>query len=124
MGSSFSINDLSSYRLSFDFSNRVWNIVLKWDWFAKKTIGTQLVRSTDSISANIAEGFGRRTKTDKIHFYRYSQSSLAESKDWFNKAIHRNLIPDEDIEYIEETLRKLPIELNQLIKFTNEKLKF
>jgi len=31
----------------------------KWDWFAKKHIGGQFVEEVDSISANIAEGFGR-----------------------------------------------------------------
>ncbi|MFA6402703.1 MAG: four helix bundle protein [Salinivirgaceae bacterium] len=53
------LNDISAYKIAFHLSNYVWDIVLTWDYFAKDTIGKQFVRSTDSISANIAEGFGR-----------------------------------------------------------------
>ena len=69
------LNDLDSYKIAFNLSNYIWDIVLKWDYFAKDTIGKQFARSVDSISANIAEGFGRYTKKDKINFYRYSYGS-------------------------------------------------
>ncbi|MGQ9644360.1 MAG: four helix bundle protein, partial [Ignavibacterium sp.] len=52
------LNDIEAYRISFKLSNQVWDIVLKWDHFSKDTIGKQFVRAVDSISANIAEGFG------------------------------------------------------------------
>jgi four helix bundle protein len=51
--------DLEVYKLSMDMSDKIWKIVLKWDYFAKDTVGKQWVRATDSISANISEGFGR-----------------------------------------------------------------
>ena len=66
------LNDISSYRIAFDLSNYVWEIVVKWDYFAKKTVDTQFVDTGASISANIAEGFGRYHKMDKSKFYRYS----------------------------------------------------
>jgi len=40
--------------------------MVKWDYFAKKTVGEQFIDAVDSISANIAEGFGRYHKKDKI----------------------------------------------------------
>ena len=33
--------------------------VLSWGYFHKDTIGKQLVKSADSIAANLSEGFGR-----------------------------------------------------------------
>ena len=66
-----SVEDLSAYVRSFRLSNYIWKIVTGWDYLAKKTIGLQLIRSIDSISANIAEGFYRFHKNDKIHFYYY-----------------------------------------------------
>lgn len=83
----------------------------------------QFVRSTDSISANIAEGFGRYFKKDKILFYRYSYGSLSESKDWNQKAKIRNLITEEQYQYIFGELEKLPKEIHHLINYTNQKLK-
>ena len=62
------INDISAYKISFQLSNYVWDIVLRWNIFEKKTVGDQFVRSIDSISANIAEGFARRTSKEFVNF--------------------------------------------------------
>ena len=117
------LSDIECYRISFNLSNYVWNIVMKWDWFAKKTVGTQFVTAVDSISANIAEGFGRYHKKDKIKFYRYSQGSNKESFDWNQKSKVRNLLTPEEYQHILIELQKLPHSINKLIKFTNDKLK-
>ncbi|NOQ68144.1 four helix bundle protein [Patescibacteria group bacterium] len=116
------LNDLDAYKISFHLSNYVWDIVVKWDYFAKDTIGKQFTRAIDSISANIAEGFGRYNKKDKIKFYRYSFGSLKESLDWNEKAKTRKLLTEEQYKHILNELQKLPREINWLIKFTNEKL--
>ena len=118
-----SLHDLNSYKLSFDLSNYVWDIVINWDYFAKDTVGKQFVRSVDSISANIAEGFGRYYKKDKILFYRYSYGSIQESISWIEKAKVRKLVNAEQYKNISNQLEKLPKEVNSLIRFTNEKLK-
>ena len=117
------LNDIKAYKIAFNLSNYVWDIVIKWDWFAKKHVGGQFVEAADSISANIAEGFGRYHKKDKIKFYRYSQGSLKESFDWNEKSKVRKLLKDEEYNHIFSELQKLPKELNQLINFTNKKLK-
>lgn len=116
------IEDLESYKIAFNLSNYIWNIVVNWDYFAKKTVGDQFVRSADSISANIAEGFGRYGKKDKICFYRYSFGSVKESIDWSKKANIRGLLSEEQFQYIFKELNRLPLSINQLIKFTNDKL--
>lgn len=64
------LNDIECYKIAFHLSNYVWEVVIKWEWFAKKTMGSQYVEAVDSISANIAEGFGRHFKKDKVNFYR------------------------------------------------------
>ncbi len=117
------LNDISAYKISFGLSNYVWGIVVKWNYFEKDTVGKQFVRAIDSISANIAEGFGRYSKKEKIHFYRYSFGSLKESQDWNEKSKIRNLLNPEEYKHIFEELTKLPREINYLIKYTDEKLK-
>lgn len=116
------LNDISAYKVAFNLSNYIWNIVIEWEWFAKKHIGGQFVEVIDSISANIAEGFGRYHKKDKIKFYRYSQGSMKESFDWNEKSKVRGLLTDEQYQHIINGLKKLPQELNQLIYNTNQKL--
>lgn len=116
------LSDIGAYTVSFYLSNYIWNTTLHWSQFEKDTIGKQFVRSADSISANVAEGFGRYTKKDKIKFYRYSLGSMMEALDWNEKAYRRNILNKEEYEYILTELKNLPRELNFLIKFTNEKL--
>ncbi|MCF6269858.1 MAG: four helix bundle protein [Melioribacteraceae bacterium] len=81
------------------------------------------MNAIDSISANIAEGFGRFGKKDKIKFYRIAFGSMYEALDWTEKAIKRKLISDDEYKYIFSELNKLPKEIHSLIKFTNDKLK-
>lgn len=118
------LNDLSAYKMAFALSNLVWDIVISWDYFAKDTVGKQFVRATDSISANIAEGFGRKGKRDKIKFYYYAAASAKEALDWNEKARIRELMNKEQYEMIFKQLEQLPKEINSLIKFTYEKLKY
>lgn len=117
------LNDIDAYKTAFNLSNYVWNVVIKWDYFAKNTVGEQLVEAVDSISANIAEGFGRYSKKDKVKFYRYSNGSLKECFDWNQKSKVRKLLSEAEHNYIFGELNKLPKELNQLIQFTNQKLR-
>lgn len=112
------LNDFDLFKKAYKLSNYVWKIVINWDHFAKDTEGKQFVRAADSISANIAEGFGRYGKKDKICFYRYSYDSIKEALDWNEKAKARNLITTEQYEKIYETLSDLPRSINNLIKFT------
>jgi four helix bundle protein len=116
------LNDLSSYKIAYNLSNYVWDIVVSWGYFEKDTVGKQFARSVDSISANIAEGFGRFGKKDKINFYRYAFGSVKESLDWNEKSKKRSLLKEKEYEYILSELQKLPKEMNGLIKFTNDKL--
>ena len=113
---------MKPYKTAFNPSNYVWEIVIRWDSFAKDTVGKQFVKAVDSISANIAEGFGRYFKKDKINFYRYSNGSVKESFDWNEKAKVRNLINKDEYQHIFGELQKLPKENNQLVKITNTKL--
>jgi len=117
-----SLNDVKAYKIAFHLSNYVWDVVVRWDHFAQNTIGRQLVNAIDSISANLAEGFGRYHKKDKIKFYRYSFGSVKESLDWNEKSKVRSLLKQEEYEHIYEQLSFLPKEINGLIKLTNRKL--
>jgi four helix bundle protein len=123
-GEYLTLEKISSYQKSFDLSNEIWNIVIKWDYFAKDTVGKQFVRSSDSVSANIAEGFGRYSKKDKIRFYRISLGSLEESCNWLLKSSARKLILEIDKIALLEKFLNIKKEIYHLIKFTNEKLKY
>ncbi len=53
------LEGLKVYQLAMNIGEKIWAVVGKWDYFARDTVGKQLVKSVDSIAANISEGFGR-----------------------------------------------------------------
>lgn len=116
------LNDIGAYRIAFDVSNYAWAIVMEWPYLAQQTLDTQFIRALDSISENVAEGFGRWGKKDRIRFYRYSSGSLYEALSQNEKAKRRGLLTEEQHVHILTELQKLPRELNALIKYTNEVL--
>lgn len=117
-----SLNDVKAYVIASELSDYVWEVVSRWDWFNKRSLGAQWVEATDSIAGNIAEGFGRFHKKDKQKFYYNARGSVYESAHWTKKAATRKLISEEEREYILGELRKLPKEINSLIRITETKL--
>ncbi len=71
------LEELQVYSLSMEMAEKIWNIVIEWDYFAKDTIGRQLVKAADSIAANLSEGYGRYHYRENINFSYYSRGSLS-----------------------------------------------
>lgn len=117
------LEEILAYKLSTELSDEVWKVVSLWEWFPKKTLGSQYAESTDSIAANIAEGYGRYHKKDKIKFFFNARASTYESAHWTKRAYQRGLLSEMQFASIMEKLRRLPKELNYLIKITRENLR-
>lgn len=62
-------SQLTSYKKSFELADKIWKYAIKWSYLVQKTVGEQMIRASDSIAANIAEGEGRYFKKDKIRFF-------------------------------------------------------
>ena len=84
--------NLRVYKLAEDLADEIWNIVLRWDRFARDTIGKQIVRSADSIGANIAEGTGRHDYKDNRRFVKIARGSLNETQHFLRRAFRRKLL--------------------------------
>lgn len=113
----FNLEDLEVYQLAEEFSNIVWDIVSGWDYFAKDTVGKQIVRSTDSISAYIAEGYGRYHYKENRNFCYFSRGPVIETKGWLKKSKIRKLVTDEQFDLLYEKLQTIHLKLNAYLKF-------
>ena len=76
------LEDLEVYQEANIIADEIWNIVLTWDYFQKDTIGKQIVKLSDSIGANIFEGYGRYFHKENLQFCYYARGSLFETKTW------------------------------------------
>ncbi len=109
------MEELRIYELAMNIGERVWLIVNKWDYFAKDTVGKQLVKSVDSIAANLSEGYGRFHYKENKQFCYYSRGSLYETKTWLKKAHDRRLIVDNDFQSLQNDFETIAYKLNNYI---------
>lgn len=107
-----SFENLRVYQLSEDLADEIWNIVVNWNTFAKETVGQQLVRASDSIGANIAEGLGRGSRAENARFVTIARGSLYETKHFLRRAYKRKLINNTQAERLKTIMDELPPKLN------------
>jgi four helix bundle protein len=117
------LEELDVYNLSQSFSDSVWFMVEKWENFPKFGIGKQITNAADSISSNIAEGYGRYFIKENINFCFYSRGSILETKNWLQKSVRRNLLSQEEYDRLMMQLEIIHKKLNGYIKVIKENLK-
>jgi four helix bundle protein len=114
--------NLRVYKLAEEIEDLIWEIVGKWDHFAKDTVGKQIVKSADSIGANLAEGYGRGSHADNRRFAKISRGSLFEVKHWLRRAYKRNLLSEEEISSLQELIKELTPKLSAYINSISKRM--
>jgi four helix bundle protein len=110
------LKDLEVYKLARDLSRMAWDIYPKLDWQAKRTIGEQFLEATDSVGANIAEGYSRFHFLEKIKFFYNASASLAEAfEHWLELLKERGKINEEAYRAYADTAKTLSLKLQNFI---------
>ena len=110
------LEDLDIYKLARELSKIGWEIYSSLDWQIKKIIGDQFIESTDSVGANIAEGYGRYHYLDRIKFFYNARASLVECNNhWLELLNERNKLTLNQYRRFKETAKELAIKLNNFI---------
>ena len=88
--------DLEIYNLSRQLAKEIFQLTLQFPAEEKYSLTDQIRRSSRSIKANIAEGWGKRIYIN--NFKRHlvdSNGSLEETKSWLISALDCNYISQE-----------------------------
>ena len=112
------VYELDIYKLGEELSDLIWYAFDEWPNKVQKSIGNQIIRSSDSISANIAEGYGRYSPADRKLFYRYARGSFEETKAWLRKLIRRKVITEKQSQEYSRIIDALGPKLNAFIRST------
>ena len=115
------LEELEIYQLAMEIGERVWEQVSDWDFFAKDTVGKQLVKAADSITSNISEGYGRYHYKENQQFCYYSRGSAFETITLLTKAKNRDLISEEEYSDLKKDLNTFTLKLNRYIKSIGSK---
>lgn len=73
-----SFTDLIAWQKAHNFAVNIYISTKKFPQSEQFGLTSQIRRAAVSVTSNIAEGFGRRTVSDRSHFYDMSRASLAE----------------------------------------------
>ena len=115
------VHELDVYRLAEELSDLIWHAFDKWPVKVKNTMGYQIIRSSDSIAANLAEGYGRYSPAERKRFYLYSRGSFEETMARLRKAIRRSVISSKkDIVKYKGLVDELGPKLNAFINKTKD----
>ena len=109
-------DELRVYKAAEEVADTIWDMVAKWEQFAKYSVGTQIVRAADSIGANIAEGVGRGTYNENRRFVRIARGSLYETRHWLRRAFRRGLVTEQQVDVLKPLIRDLAPMLNAYLK--------
>src|SRR5258705_13192363 len=90
--------------------------MLGWNTFEEDTVGKQIVRSADSIGANVSEGCGRGRFLDNKKFVRMGRGSLNETQHWLRRAYKRNLLTNKQVDDLRPIIDELSPSLNAYLK--------
>ncbi len=84
--------ELESYIKARELRIDISEFVKKFPASEKFQLTTQIIRSSRSITANIAEGYGRFTYTDTRHFFIIARGSATETMEHLTTAFDEKYI--------------------------------
>ena len=115
--------DLQVWQLARELRNHVYNLSRKFPAEERYGLAQQLRRAASSITANIAEGFGRYSFQENIQFCRQSRGSAYEVRDHLITATDQGYIADTARESVDLLAQRVIQTLNGYIRSTQARQK-
>jgi len=109
--------DIKAWQLGREFKKEVYSITKKFPKEETYVLTPQIRRATISITANIAEGFGKYFFQETIQFCRTSRASLNEVLDHLYTALDEGYIKKEEFDRIYQQGRELEKAINGYVDF-------
>ena len=118
----FYYRNVDAYKLAKELTKYVYRTLLKFPEFERYDLTDQIRRAVNSIPANIAEGLGRFSVRERIHFLDISYGSLTEMLCEMEIAYDNQYITDEEFKHIDQLASRVSMTIYGLKKSLEEKL--
>jgi four helix bundle protein len=99
--------DLVAYQRATEVADYLYEAVGCWQPDDRWSLGRQLIRSADSVGANIAEASGRGYRNDQRRMLFIARGSLFETEHWIATAERRGLLQVGTTDRLTEIARAL-----------------
>jgi len=110
----FTFFDLRVYQEAKELVKSVYTLLDKFPKYETYALGDQLRRAVTSVPSNIAEGSGRFSIKEKIHFIEIAYGSLTETLCQLDIANDLNYITDEEFANEKERINVIGKQLSGL----------
>ena len=117
----FAFENLDAYKVARILVRDVYRLQNKFPMEERFALGDQIRRSTTSITSNIAEGSGRNSIKEKIHFIEIAFGSLAESFSQLQNAQDLGYVTEEEVESVRPQYNHVAALLSLLKKSYEER---
>ena len=112
---------LIAWQKSHELVLNIYKILKKLPSEEKFALADQMRRSSVSITSNIAEGFSRNTKKDKVQFYTISKGSLSELQSQLITVRDLGYITDIDFKELDSMIEQSSKLISGIIKSAIDK---
>lgn len=112
--------ELESYVKARELRIDISELVKKFPTSEKFQLTTQIIRSSRSITANIAEGYGRFTYTDTRHFFIIARGSTTETMEHLTTAFDEKYITEQELNLFDEKCQTIIKLINGYINFLDK----
>jgi four helix bundle protein len=112
-----SLDTLELYQMARFFRKRITDLASTFPKEERYLLVAQIKDSARSITANIAEGYGRYYYQDAIKFYRISRGSLLETMDHLSSALDESYVNDTTFTGCKQDQENLLKKLNSYIAY-------
>jgi len=113
----FGFEDLELWKKVREFKNEVYNETKIFPPEEKFRLTDHVIRSSRAINALIAEGHGRFTYSDQIHFCVQARGSLSETINHLIDALDRGYITGQRLNYFRSKGKEIERLLNGYINY-------
>ena len=113
--------DLVVWKNGIDLARSVYRITTSFPVEERYGLTSQMRRSAVSVPANIAEGAGRGTAKELLHYLYVSRGSLCELETLSIVAQESGILCDEDEQALRSRLGNVSALLNGLIAYTRSR---
>ena len=114
--------ELEVWKKARMFKNEITELVKKFPPEEKFRLADQLIRSVRSVNANIAEGHGRFTYKDQLHFCVQARGSLSETLNHLIDAYDCTYISSDELQSSKIKIDEVERLLNGYITFLRKNI--
>ena len=110
--------DLDVWQVARDLRSEMYKVAHSLPDYEKFALATQIRRAASSVTANIAEGFGRFSYQENVQFCRQARGSLFELRDHVTTCMDQHFIGEKEGETLDAAAQRVAQILNGYVRST------